>query len=85
MPLVAFPQRTHTTEKIYGTATTPLSDSPVCVAFLGPTPFLTPLLLAGAASWEGCVHLATLVSHAQAVPQDDRLVHVEELTVGIPE
>jgi predicted RNase H-like HicB family nuclease len=30
-------------------------------------------------------HMATLLAHAQPVPQDDRLVHVEELTVGIPE
>jgi len=30
-------------------------------------------------------HMASLLSHAQPIPQDDRLVHVEELTVGIPE
>jgi predicted RNase H-like HicB family nuclease len=30
-------------------------------------------------------HMASLLRHGQAVPQDDRLVHVEELTVGIPE
>ena len=30
-------------------------------------------------------HLASLLSHGQAVPQEDRLVHVEELTVGLPE
>lgn len=30
-------------------------------------------------------HMASLLAHAQPVPQDDRLVHVEELTVGIPE
>lgn len=30
-------------------------------------------------------HMASLVAHAQPVPQDDRLVHVEELTVGVPE
>lgn len=30
-------------------------------------------------------HMASLVGHAQPIPQDDRLVHVEELTVGVPE
>jgi len=30
-------------------------------------------------------HMASLLSHAQPIPQDDRLVQVEELTVGIPE
>ena len=30
-------------------------------------------------------HLASLQAHAQPVPQDDRLVHVEELTLGVPE
>ena len=30
-------------------------------------------------------HMASLIEHSQRVPQDDRLVHVEELTVGIPE
>jgi predicted RNase H-like HicB family nuclease len=30
-------------------------------------------------------HMASLLSHGQPVPQDDRLVHVEELSVGIPE
>jgi predicted RNase H-like HicB family nuclease len=30
-------------------------------------------------------HLASLLDHAQPVPQNDRLVHVEELTVGVPE
>jgi predicted RNase H-like HicB family nuclease len=29
-------------------------------------------------------HVATLLAHQQPVPQNDRLVHVEELTVGIP-
>ena len=29
-------------------------------------------------------HIASLLSHGQSVPQNDRLVHVEELTVGIP-
>ncbi len=30
-------------------------------------------------------HMASLLAHAQPIPQDDRLVHVEELTVGLPE
>jgi predicted RNase H-like HicB family nuclease len=30
-------------------------------------------------------HMASLLAHGLAVPQDDRLVHVEELTVGVPE
>ena len=30
------------------------------------------------------VHLSALLEHAAPVPQNDRLVHVEELTVGIP-
>ncbi len=30
-------------------------------------------------------HLASMLAHAQPVPQDDRLVHVEELTVALPE
>jgi len=30
-------------------------------------------------------HMASLMAHTQPVPQDDRLVHVEELTVGVPE
>lgn len=30
------------------------------------------------------LHLSTLLSRAAPVPQNDRLVHVEELTVGIP-
>jgi predicted RNase H-like HicB family nuclease len=30
-------------------------------------------------------HIASLFSHAQPVPQDNNLVHVEELTVGVPE
>jgi antitoxin HicB len=30
-------------------------------------------------------HMASLMSHGRPIPQDDRLVHVEELTVGIPE
>jgi predicted RNase H-like HicB family nuclease len=30
-------------------------------------------------------HLASMLAHAQPVPQDDRLVHVEELTVAVRE
>ena len=30
------------------------------------------------------LHLAALLERAAPVPQNDRLVHVEELTVGIP-
>ena len=30
-------------------------------------------------------HLATLLDHAQAVPQHDRIVHVEELSIGVSE
>jgi len=30
-------------------------------------------------------HLASLLAHGEPVPQEDRLVHVEELTVGVPE
>ncbi len=30
-------------------------------------------------------HLASLLAHSQPIPQDDRLVHVEELMVGVPE
>jgi len=30
-------------------------------------------------------HLASLLAHAREIPQDDRVVHVEELTVGMPE
>jgi predicted RNase H-like HicB family nuclease len=30
-------------------------------------------------------HLASLLAHSQAVPQAENLVHVEELTVGVPE
>lgn len=30
-------------------------------------------------------HLASLLAHAEAVPQHDRLVHVEELSIGVPE
>ena len=29
-------------------------------------------------------HLASLLEHAQPVPQHERLVHVEELSVGVP-
>jgi predicted RNase H-like HicB family nuclease len=30
-------------------------------------------------------HLESILAHAQPVPQNDSLVHVEELTVGVPE
>ena len=29
-------------------------------------------------------HIESLLAHGQPVPQNDKLVHVEELTVGIP-
>ncbi len=29
-------------------------------------------------------HVESLVRRAQKIPQDDNLVHVEELTVGVP-
>jgi predicted RNase H-like HicB family nuclease len=29
-------------------------------------------------------HVATLLEHGKSVPQNDRMVHVEELTVGVP-
>jgi predicted RNase H-like HicB family nuclease len=29
-------------------------------------------------------HVEALLAHEQPIPQHDRLVHVEELTVGIP-
>jgi predicted RNase H-like HicB family nuclease len=30
-------------------------------------------------------HLASMLAHAEPILQDDRLVHVEELTVAVPE
>ena len=30
-------------------------------------------------------HLTSMLAHAQSVPQNDRLMHVEELTVAVPE
>jgi len=30
-------------------------------------------------------HLASMLAHSLPVPQNDRLVHVEELTVAVPE
>ncbi len=30
-------------------------------------------------------HLESILAHDQIVPQDARLVHVEELSVGVPE
>lgn len=29
-------------------------------------------------------HIASLLAHGQSIPQNERLVHVEELTVGVP-
>ena len=29
-------------------------------------------------------HIASLLVHGQTIPQNDKLVHVEELTVGVP-
>ncbi|MGH7402879.1 MAG: type II toxin-antitoxin system HicB family antitoxin [Candidatus Rokuibacteriota bacterium] len=29
-------------------------------------------------------HIESLQAHGQPIPQNDRLVHVEELTVGVP-
>ena len=31
------------------------------------------------------LHLTSMLAHSQSVPQNDRLVHVEELTVAVPE
>lgn len=31
------------------------------------------------------LHVASLLSHRQVVPQQENMVHVEELTVGVPE
>ncbi len=31
------------------------------------------------------LHVASLLSHHQTVPQRENMVHVEELTVGVPE
>ncbi|MBL7139502.1 MAG: type II toxin-antitoxin system HicB family antitoxin [Planctomycetes bacterium] len=30
-------------------------------------------------------HVASLLAHAEPIPQNENLVHVEELTVGVPE
>ncbi len=30
-------------------------------------------------------HLESLLEHAQPIPQDENIVHVEELSVGVPE
>jgi predicted RNase H-like HicB family nuclease len=30
-------------------------------------------------------HLASMLEHSQPLPQDSRLVHVEELTVAVPD
>jgi len=29
-------------------------------------------------------HLTSLIAHDQPIPQGDRMLHVEELTVGVP-
>lgn len=29
-------------------------------------------------------HIASLLAHGQAIPQNENLVHVEELTIGVP-
>jgi predicted RNase H-like HicB family nuclease len=29
-------------------------------------------------------HIASLLAHGQSIPQNEKLVHVEELTVGVP-
>ena len=29
-------------------------------------------------------HVTTLLAHGEPVPQNDRLVHVEELAIGLP-
>jgi predicted RNase H-like HicB family nuclease len=29
-------------------------------------------------------HIETLLAHGQSIPQNEKLVHVEELTVGVP-
>lgn len=31
------------------------------------------------------LHLASLREHGQVIPQNDRIVHVEELAIGLPE
>jgi antitoxin HicB len=31
------------------------------------------------------LHVATLLSHQMPIPQQENMVHVEELTVGVPE
>ena len=31
------------------------------------------------------LHVASLLSHRQPIPQQENMVHVEELTVGVPE
>jgi predicted RNase H-like HicB family nuclease len=30
-------------------------------------------------------HIDSLIAHGEIVPQSERIVHVEELTVGVPE
>ena len=31
------------------------------------------------------LHLESLIAHERPIPQEDRIVHVEEICVGIPE
>jgi predicted RNase H-like HicB family nuclease len=30
-------------------------------------------------------HLASMLGHSQQIPQTEKVVHIEELTVGVPE
>ena len=30
-------------------------------------------------------HLASMLAHSQQIPQAEKVVHIEELTVGVPE
>ena len=30
-------------------------------------------------------HLASMLAHSQKIPQTEKVVHIEELTVGVPE
>lgn len=30
------------------------------------------------------LHIASLLAHGESIPQNENLVHVEELTVGVP-
>jgi hypothetical protein len=37
-----------------------------------------------AASWEVQQHIEALRAHDHPMPQNERLVHIEELTIGVP-